>query len=327
MSYEPTIDRTTLLEGPAHILFDKAADKADWQYCWCNGNVTVHLMHVAKELPVSGYGNIDDPRRDEYIEIDFTPANNFNADLFAWMFSGVFGKLPGQSLFDSADTPVYVHTLDGKLLAVANARVTQFPALKFGAGLARFEGAAKITGVVKKDTARTAAGTLFAAPVAEAFTAVPASTDWIHLPCQATWALPAPLTLMSNEDGWTLRAAHTVSPRYNPDVGTYDFRIDQCAVEVSGRPVNVTDADLLSAALAGSSRAIGQASPRGTFTLAEDHPGLTARLYGARLTSKPAVYGAEPRAGELAWRAYLSSVTDGETTSVKLADVGPTPAG
>jgi hypothetical protein len=324
MSYEPVIDRTTLLEGPAHIIYDKPGTKADWKYCWCAGDVTVHLVHTAKDVPVAGWGNIDDPRRDEVVEIDFTPAGNFGAALFNWMFSGVFSLLPGQSIFGATDSPVHVHTLDGKLMTVSNARVTTFPSVRFGAGLARFEGTAKITGVVKRNTARTAAGALFTAPAAETFLASPDPDDWVHLPCLATWGLAAPLTVATDENGWTLRAAHTLSPRVNPDLGTYDFRVDQSLVEASCRPVNITDADLLSAAVIGASRAIGAASPRGTLQLAEDYPGLTAKLYGARLASKPAVYGAGPRAGELTWRAYITPVEVGGVTSPRLADVAPT---
>lgn len=317
-AYEPTIDRTTLLEGPAHIIYSKPVTKADWKYCWCNGNVTVQLVHKPKDMAVSGFGQIDDPRMDETVEIDFTPAGNFSEALFDWMFSGVFALKPGQSIFPAADSPVYVHTLDGKLLTVANARVTTFPAIRFGATGPRFEGAAKITGVVAKSTARTAEGALFTAPGAEAFTACPLGSEWVHLPCKATWGLSVPLTLVSDDQGWTLRAAHTISPRVNADMGTYDFRVDSAVVEVTGRPISIDDEDLLSAAIAGASRAIGQSSPSGTLTLAEDNPGLTAALYGARLVSKPAIFGeAEPRSGELTWRAFR--------TSAGLASVDITP--
>lgn len=326
-AYAPVIDRTTLLEGPAHIIFDKVATKADWKYCWANGNVSVHLVHKPKDMAVAGFGQIDDPRMDETVEIDFTPAGNFSEALFDWMFSGVFALLPGQSIFPSADAPVHVHTLDGKLLTIANARVTTFPAIRFGAGGPRFEGACKITGIIKKSTARTTAGALFTAPASEAFTACPLGTEWVHLPCQATWGLSAPLTLVSDDKGWTLKAAHTISPRYNPDMGTYDFRVDQAVVEVTGRPISIDDEDLIAAAIAGSSRAIGQSSPSGTLTLAEDNPGLTALLYGARLVSKPAIFGEkEPRSGELTWRAFRTAVVVGESTVSKLADVDITPA-
>lgn len=326
-AYAPTFDRTTLLEGPAHLIFDKPATKADWKYCWCKDNVSVHLLHKPKDQQVSGFGQIDDPRMDEIIEVDFTPANNFSEALFDWMFSGVFALSPGQSIFPALDSPVYVHTLDGKLLTIANARVTQFPTIRFGAGNARFEGACKLTGIIKKSTARTTAGALFTAATAEDFLAVPEDDEWVHLPCLATWGLTAPLTIMTDDKGWSLKAAHTISPRYNPDVGTYDFRVDQAVVEASCRPITITDAQLISDAIAGASRAIGQSSPRGTLTLAEDNPGLTAVLYGARLVSKPAIFGEkEPRSGELTWRAFRTAVVVGENTVSKLADVDITPA-
>jgi hypothetical protein len=304
-AYAPTLDRTTLVEGPAHLIFDKTGLQAAWKYCWCAGNVSFHLVHRAKPLPVAGFGDADDPRMDEVVEIDFTPAGNFSEALFDWLFAGVFALKPGQTIFGAADTPVSLHTLDGQLWTVTNARVTQFPAIRFGAGGPRFEGAAKITGVIGKGLARTASNALFTAPASVAFSAVPAAADFLHLPCNAVWDLATDIAIMTDAAGWTLRAGHTISPRYNPDVGTYDFRVDQVLVEASCRPANVSDATLISAALIGSSRALGASSTAGTLTLAEDNPGLTAALYGARLVTKPQVYSEnEPRAGELTWRAY-----------------------
>jgi len=320
MAYEPTIDRTTLLQGPAHILFDKAALKADWQYVWCNGNVTVSLARLSKEMKVSGFGDIDDPAKDEWIEIDFTPAGNFSSDVFDWMYSGVFGLSSGASIFPATDSPVYIHTLDGKLMEVANARVVQFPTISWGAGSPRFEGTAKIAGVIKKNTARTTAGALFTEAVSESFTAVPLATEWVHLPCLATWALTAPLTIMTDDKGWSLKAAHQITERYNPDVGRYDYRVGSVAVEASCRPINITDLQLFAPALTGASRAIGASTPSASLTLAEDYGGLTAVLYGARLVSKSAIYSeSEPRAGELTWRAFPAS------GSTDLAAVAMTP--
>lgn len=305
MAYAPTIDRTTLLQGPAHILFDKVVSKPAWKYIWCNGNVTVSLARTPKEMTVAGFGAIDDPAKDEWIEIDFTPAGNFSSAVFDWMFSGVFALKSGASIFPSTDSPVFIHTLDGKLMEIANARVVQFPSIRWGAGNARFEGTGKIVGVIKKSTARTAAGALYKEAVAEAFTAVPLSTEWVHLPCLSTWALPTALTIMTDEKGWTLKAAHQITERYNPDVGRYDYRVGSVAVEASCRPINITDGQLFSTSLAGASRAIGASSPSGSLTLAEDLGGLTAVLYGARLVSKSAIYAEnEPRAGELTWRAF-----------------------
>lgn len=304
-AYTPSIDRTLLLEGPAHIIIDKPALQANWKYCWCNGNVTVHLIHKPKPMPVSGFGDIDDPRMDEYIEVDFTPAGNFSAAMLAFLFGGVFALKPGQSIFASTDSPLWIHTLDGQLLTLANARVTQFPTLRFGTGNTRVEGSAKITGIIGKGLARTTAASLFTAPAAVAFSAVPATNEWVHLPCLATWGLAAPLTIMTDEKGWSLKAAHQIAPRYNPDVGTYDFRMESAAVEASCRPVNISDAGLIAATIIGASRALGQSSISADLTLAEDNPGCTAILKGARLASKPMVYGEkEPRAGELTWRAY-----------------------
>lgn len=303
MAYDPTIDRTTLFEGPAHIIFDKTGSKSAWKYCFCAGDVTLNLLRTPKDIPVSGFGTIDDPAADETIEIDFEPAGHLSADLFNWLF-GALTKSPGQSLFGAADTPLHIHGLDGTLIAVKCAAVTQPPAIRFGAGLARFSGTAKAVGVIGKSVPRSTATCLWEALASETFTAVPDPAAWTHLPVQATWALSAPLTILPDSDGWTLTSGATVTPRVSPDLGTFDFRVDRQAVEASCRPLNISDATLLSAALAGSSRRIGASTPSADLTLAEDHPGLTAILRGARLTAQPAVFAeGKPRAGTLVWAA------------------------
>lgn len=304
--FNPVVDPTALLEGPAHLIISKPATKADWKYCWCAGTVTANLMRTIKPMPVAGFGNISDPCADEYVEVEFTPAGNMDSDVFAFLFSGVFGLVGGKSVFLTDDTPVWIHTLDGKLLALKRARVTQFPTLRFGTGLARTEGVAKITAVIGKGLSRDTANALFTPPVAEEFTAIPDEDDWSHLPCLATWAvLPGIANIMPDEKGWTLKAASEISPRSNPDVGTYDFRVDEAAVEVSCRPINISDATLISETIIGADRRLGKASVNGTLTLAEDYPGITATLLAARLSKRPMVYGKkEARAGELTWKAY-----------------------
>ena len=317
MSYTPVIDRTKLYEGPAHILWDKPASPAEWKYCWSNGNVTVHLLRTAKEVPVSGLGNIDDPAADEIITAEFTPAGNTGGGLFDWMFGGILTRLPGQSIFDVEDTPVWIHALDGTLIEISNAKVTAFPAVQFGTGLARFSGACTVTGVIKKNTPRSAEGALFSVLAPVPFAHTPDKDDWTHLPCLATWNLSDPRAIMTNQDGWTLTMLHAVSPRVNPDVGTYDFRLDTVGVQAACTPINVSDVDLLSSAVIGSDRRLGVSSPAADLTLAEDVPGLTAILRNARLTSKPIVYGAStPRAGALTWQAFYG--TSG------LASIAPT---
>ena len=202
MPYDPIIDRTKLFEGPAHILWNKPLSPADWRYCWSNGNVTVHLLRTPKAVPVSGIGNIDDPASDEVVSVEFTPAGNTGGGLFDWMFGGILDRLPGQSIFDTADTPIWVHALDGTLIEISCAKVTAFPAIQFGTGLARFSGTCTITGIVKKNTPRSAEGALFKVLAPVPFTHAPDRDDWTHLPCLATWALgTGPKTIMTNQDG------------------------------------------------------------------------------------------------------------------------------
>ena len=53
-TYNPTIDRTTLLEGPAHIRYDAT------HYLWCEGPVALNLVRPVDDFNVPGISKADE---------------------------------------------------------------------------------------------------------------------------------------------------------------------------------------------------------------------------------------------------------------------------
>lgn len=310
MAYEPTIKRATLLEGPAHIITDKSSDAADWKYLWCSGAVTVNLVPANKDVAVAGFGNIDSIKTDETIEVDFTPAGEISADILSFLYNSLLSAKIGSGLFGDTDTPVWVHSLDGKLLPLTCAKVTTLPTLMMGVPNQRFEGGAKLTGIIGDGLTRSTANALFTPISNLAFGRQPDPATWQHLPVKAVWSglksgSPASDIEIETEAGWKINLQVTLTARKAANIGTFNFRLDSVGLQASCKPLNLAEVELFGAKVIGSDRRIGTRLAGTTLTLTEDYPGVTTILNGAKLTTSPLVYDAgNPRAGECTWTAY-----------------------
>lgn len=309
MAYEPTLDRTTLIEAPAHIIIDKTGATYDlWKYLWCDGAVNVQLAQDKKIIKAAGFGEIDQVLSDERVECDFSPAGNMDADVLAWIYRGLLSQRIGSYLFGADDTPAYIHSLDDKLLTLTCAAPIQFPTLLMGVENQRFEGTCKMVGVIGKGLARTAANALFTPFSALTFQRQPVPSEWKHLPVKAVWTgLQSGGTDIEifTENGWKVNVGVALAPRKASNLGTINYKITGIVMTASCKPLNLSEVQLWSAKVIGSSRGLGTSVTGTALTLTEDYGGLTAMLNGAKMTANPLVFDeANPRAGECVWTAY-----------------------
>ena len=313
-TYNPTIDRTTLLEGPAHIRYDAT------HYLWCEGPVALNLVRPVDDFNVPGIGAIDSRRVDEIIEAVFSPAGNIPATVMAWLIGSLGGQAFNTSMYGAADTPIVVHALDGTMYTITCGAISEIPTLLMGKPNKRWSGSAKVTGVIGKGLARTAAGALYARTAGNAFTTMPATAEFVSLPVNATWGTYA----FGTVDGWKVNIKPKWSVRKDPNIGTFDFRLVGIEVEAQCRPLNLSDTLLQAAEVVGASAAIGASRTSHDLTLAENNPGLTVVLKNAQLVNTPVTFGQdEPRLGELTWRAFRDLSTGfGNLFTVAMTAVG-----
>lgn len=307
-AYAPTFSREDLLQAPAHIIIDKTGLAAAWKYLWCDGTVTATLPHDDKVIKVAGFGEIDQVKTDERVEVDFTPAGNMDAAVLAWMFNDLLSKRIGSTLFGAADTPAYIHSLDGRLLTLTCAAVTTFPTLLMGIPNQRFEGGAKLTGIIGNGLARSAANALFTPFADLEFTRQPVPAEWGHLPVKATWTglVDGETTIeIETEAGWKINVGIALKPVKAANLGTINYKVTGIVMTASCKPLNLTEVHLFGSKVIGSSRLLGTGVTGTTLTLAEDYGGITTVLNGAKMTSAPVVFDVDnPRAGECVWTAY-----------------------
>lgn len=292
---QPSIQADTIYMGAAHILF--GTDK----YLWAEGPVQVKLVRAELDVRVAGFGRVSAPSTDETIEITFQPSNRINADILTYLYGGVFAAMPGASYFGSTDTPIKVHTMAGRALAIANCKPTAFPALQFGVGVKRFAGPVTLTGILKRGTARGTAGALFTDWADLAWSAEPDEADYPQSPCQVTWGNIAAKNLEAM-DAWTFTPQVNLRPMVLPNLGTVDYRIDDVSAQVSATPANLTEAELWQTYAIGASRLLGKTIAGADLTLAEDNPGLTAVLKNAVITPPTSTFDTQnPIGGQCVW--------------------------
>ena len=296
MSYNPAVDRTTLVEGPAHIILPDGTT-----YLWTDGAVNVDLVTEFTQIEAAGFGVLDEARRrDERIEASCPLAGNMPAAVLTYLFGTLGTAQLNTSVYGAADAAWKVHALDGTLITFKSGAIHELPTLRMGAGNRRWDGSAKIVGVLGKGLARTDTGALYTRATGQAFSAVPAIADFTNLPVRATWGENE----IATQDGWKVSFKLGLSPRRDPNVGTFDYRLTSLVVEARARPLNLDDALLSTAYVVGSSTRIGASRTGANLLLVEDNPGLTVCLNNAVLVSNPVAFGSdEPRLGELTWRA------------------------
>jgi hypothetical protein len=295
-AYTPAVDRTTLVEGPAHIICPDGTT-----YLWADGSVAVDLVTDFNPISAAGFGNLDEARRaDERIEASFPLAGNMPAAALTYLFSTLGTAQLNTSVHGASDAAWKVHALDGTLITIKSGAIHELPTLRMGAANRRWDGNAKIVGVIGKNMARTDAGALYTRATAQAFSAVPTLAEFVNLPVKATWGENEIATV----DGWKVSIRLGLSPRRDPNVGTFDYRLTSIAVEARARPLNLDDSLLATAYVVGASTRIGASRTGANLLLVEDNPGLSVTLNNAVLVSNPVAFGPdEPRLGELTWRA------------------------
>ncbi|NQT94735.1 MAG: hypothetical protein HQ559_18410, partial [Lentisphaerae bacterium] len=228
-----SIDRTTIVSGPATInmggqqFFDKAGIRAVRTTEWV-------------EERVSAYGRYDDSKGDEFIDVTLRPDGRIVAALLDVLFpSGFRTPSIGASVFGAADAPCDIHSTAGKKLTLHNAAVIGMPSLKLGAQEPVFSGDATIRGLIKNDTARSAAAAVYTLAT-EAWSGSFDRTKAVKLPYTGLWGTGPGTTIVAKES-WTVDFDLRLESRKTDDIGTYDMEYMGLVVRAKCRPVNLSE--------------------------------------------------------------------------------------
>lgn len=278
----PSINRTTIISGPARISFGG-------QLFWSKGDVTFKVANDRFDITSSHFGKVDERFSDRKIEVSFEPSGAFSAAVAAvlWPYAGT---AVGASIFTGADVPLTINGRDGRQIVVHAAAVTKMPSLKLGVSETML-GSMTITGLVKNSTDPTAATAYYT----ESAVAYPGDTgfavaDILTKAYASVWGAAAPWSAFQSESGWTIDFDLQLASQKVDGIGTVDMRFAGLNVSAKCVPVGPTASDVLAkvAGTAGLGASIATAD-----NLNITAAGVYVRLYRAAIAESGLAFGSE----------------------------------
>lgn len=233
----PSIDRTTIISGPALIVFAGSS-------FWSKGDVMLKPVNKRFDIPTSHFGKVDERFSDRRIEVTFEPAGQFTTALAAVLWP--YGATQvGASIYGATDRILQVHGRDGIKFAVNNASLTQMPNIRMGVDKTTI-GAVKFTGLLAKSTDPTNAAAYFTS----SSVAYPGDTGfvltniWTQAP-SAVWGASAPWSAFMTEGGWDVSFNLKLAEQAVDGLGTVDMTFQQLDISVKAIPVGPTVAQVM----------------------------------------------------------------------------------
>jgi hypothetical protein len=298
-----TINRTTHNLGAGHLLFGSALSKT--LYCTA---IRAEIATSWLEHRPGGFGRIGRVKIDETIKLTCSPIGDWSADIAAFLWP--YGSTAiGAGIFGATDSAVAVQTIAGKRLSLHAAAITRMPTIFLG-GSRPIYGDFEITGIVKNNTARSTADSVYTVAT-QAWAGLPAAANVVTLPLtSAVWGLGTPESVTAR-DGWTIDFELALTPQTAADVGTYDILFGGLEVRARCQPIGFADARIDDLKIQGAGNDIGSgARVEADLTLIQPNPGATITIENASLDqANPQYEDLAHRFPEVVWIARRDIAT------------------
>lgn len=303
-----TIQRQSIYQGPGTVQLGAAG-----VVFYDKDGIDAALEITRFDVPTSIYGVVDSRLDDVVGKIRFTPAGEVaTADLTA-LYPHDSAADIGASIFGATDVNAIVQGKDGRKLTFQACAITKMPDMILSANKT-FYGPAEITALVKDNTARTTAGSMYA-EAASAWSD-PASFASANVKTEIyTAAWGTLFTSIVTEAGWTISFESGIQYRQVDDIGTVDGILTSISVMARCRPLNLSASDILAKLyVEGAAKGRG-VSYRSGHDLVLTGTTKTITLKDAALVAGPLRWGtAELRAGEIGFVAHAAESAGAFTT-------------
>lgn len=221
-----TIDRTTILRGPAQITFDS-------EVFWSKGNVSVTFENSTFDKETDAFGIVGRAKTDAQIRVSFTPVGEIESAPLGKLFPYASTAL-GSSIYGSTDTTLEIKTLKNKL-TIKNAAVTRMPSLTLGAGTTAL-GEVEFTGIVKNSSEPDLAASYY--EYAEGTQTFGTSFDPSKIKASEYTSATFLGATHVSVDGFTIDFDLTLAPVVADAIGTVDMRLQEVGFTASWSPIN-----------------------------------------------------------------------------------------
>lgn len=286
-------DRANLKQAPGTVAYNGVT-------YYTRDPVIQSLDHETFEYMTEMFGPQDEATLDAMFRITFTPVSNPAYWASLWPYGAT---AQGASLFTATDKPIVVHGIDGSVKTYQAGAIIGPPEVTLAAGVEMF-GSVTMLGIVKNNTARSAADSLVAETTSAFADTSFDPADLVKESWAAAWGA-SPFDSFRTQDGWRLTPTLNSFPVPTDEAGVIDHRFGGFKVMARCIPlVNSETADMTRLVVQGTGAARGRRIGAGAsdLILTGAEAGLTFTLNLAALKTTIKRHGVQVlRQGEMAW--------------------------
>ncbi len=276
------IDRSTIITGPAVIGFNSVT-------FYSEGDVTVETNIETFDIQSSRLGKIDERMKDPMFKVRFKVLGDITAFATLWPYGAT---ITGASLFTGTDKVLTVQGVDGELWTFAAAALTKMPEITLSA-TKPIIGEVEFTCLRTNNTAWSATNSIVAITSGSfTDTTFPAESLILTQPVTMAWG-SSPWNAIQTEAGTVVNFNMELKPIETDTDGIVDYRFVKLEVSAKLKPVNTTDAQMLTAlGIQGTSAARGRSLNSVGHDLVLTTTGFVVTLTKAAIKTSGAMFGA-----------------------------------
>jgi len=222
----PTFTRTTIVRGPAKVVFDSAT-------FYSKGGINITMTNATFDKESDAYGMLSKSKTDFQVVVEFEPVGEIEAlaVLFPYGSTAI-----GASIYGGTDKPLVITAADATY-TIRNAAVTQMPSIRCTANNTAF-GSVQFTGILELAGDPSALGDYYAVAAGASIGAAFDPTKLVAAPYTAT--LGGSLNFFS-EAGFEIGFDLGLTPIVIDGIGTVDMSLQNLGCNITCIPVGVAE--------------------------------------------------------------------------------------
>lgn len=221
----PTFNRTTIIRGPAKIVYDT-------QTFYSKGGVSLTMTTTTFDKESDAYGIVSKAKTDFQVVVEFEPVGEIEAltVLFPYGSTAI-----GASIFGSTDKPLVITAADATY-TIRNAAVTQMPSIRCTANNTAF-GSVQFTGILDLSGDPSLLADYYGVGAGASIGATFNPALLVTAPYTATLGA----TTFFSEAGFEISFDLGLTPLVVDGIGTVDMTMANLGCSISCIPVGVAE--------------------------------------------------------------------------------------
>jgi hypothetical protein len=222
----PTFTRTTIVRGPAKVVFDSAT-------FYSKGGISITMTNSTFDKESDAYGILGKSKTDFQVVVEFEPVGEIEAltTLFPYGSTAI-----GASIYGGTDKPLVITAVDATY-TIRNAAVTQMPSIRCTANNTAF-GSVQFTGILELAGDPSALTDYYAVAAGAAIGTLFDPAKLVTAPYTAT--LGGATTFFS-EAGFEISFDLGLNPIVIDGIGTVDMSLQNLGCNITCIPVGVAE--------------------------------------------------------------------------------------